>query len=75
LDLLKLPLIGSQEEFNGLVNLSNSGQDTGQDEVLVLLADIWKLVGQVRDQGSAQINLVRVHRKQRVVAGDRAAMT
>ena len=69
------PLIRSQEKFNSLVNLATPGQDTGQDQGLLLLGHVGELVGPVLEQTATQIHLIRVHGQQGVVPGDGSTVT
>jgi hypothetical protein len=61
--------------LDSLVSLSTSGQDTGQDQVLIIFAYVRKLGHKIFDQSFAQVNLIGVHGQQGVVASDRATVT
>ena len=60
--------------MHSLVSFTTPGQDTGQDKVLIILANIWKLCHQILDEQLAEVNLIGVHGEQGVIAGDGATV-
>ena len=72
--LVTVPKIGGQEELHSLVSFTTPGQDTGQDQVLIILGNVWKLCHQILDKSLAEVHLIGVHGEQGVITGDGATM-